>query len=103
MAIPNWIILMSTIASRAELEKLLADDVPYGDLTTEVLGIGGESGEMRFSARDPMIVALVEDAAAIIELAGCRVERRVSSGAALAQGAPILVAHGPAAGLLRRP
>jgi molybdenum transport protein len=101
MAIPNWIILMSTIASRAELEKLLADDVPYGDLTTEVLGIGGESGEMRFSARDPMIVALVEDAAAIIELAGCRVERRVSSGAALAQGAPILVAHGPAAGLLR--
>jgi molybdenum transport protein len=101
MAIPNWIILMSTIASRAELEKLIADDVPYGDLTTEVLGIGGESGEMRFSARDPMIVALVEDAAAIIELAGCRVERLVSSGAALAQGAPILVAHGPAAGLLR--
>jgi molybdenum transport protein len=92
---------MSTIASRAELEKLLADDVPYGDLTTEVLGIGGESGEMRFSARDPMIVALVEDAAAIIELSGCRVERLVSSGAALAQGAPILVAHGPAAGLLR--
>jgi molybdenum transport protein len=92
---------MSTIASRAELEQLLADDVPYGDLTTEALGIGGVPGTMRFTARDSMIAALVEDAAAIIELAGCRVELLVWSGAALAPEAPILVAQGPAAGLLR--
>ena len=31
---------MPTVASRAELEQLLADDVPYGDLTTDALGIG---------------------------------------------------------------
>jgi hypothetical protein len=31
---------METMASRAELERLLEDDVPYGDLTTEALGIG---------------------------------------------------------------
>ncbi len=90
-----------TVASRAELEELLADDVPYGDLTTDALGIGAAAGIMQFTARDAMVLALVEDAAAIIELAGCRVELFASSGASLGQGSPILTAHGPASALLR--
>lgn len=92
---------MATVASRAELERLLEDDVPYGDLTTEALGIGKAVGVMRFAARTPMVLALAEDAAAIIELSGCEVELFAASGAALGQGAPILEARGPAAGLLR--
>lgn len=92
---------MTTIASRAELEQLLADDVPYGDLTTDALGIGAASGSMQFTARDPMVLALAEDAAAIIELAGCKVDLRAASGATLDRGAPILTAHGPASALLR--
>jgi molybdenum transport protein len=90
-----------TVASRAELEELLADDVPYGDLTTDALGVGAVSGSMQFTARDTMVLALVEDAAAIIELAGCRVELFASSGTVLEHGAPILTAHGPASALLR--
>ncbi|MBR1279340.1 ModD protein [Bradyrhizobium sp. AUGA SZCCT0283] len=90
-----------TVASRAELEALLADDVPYGDLTTDALGIGAVSGAMQFIARDAMVLALAEDAAAIIELAGCRVELFASSGSALEAGSPILTAHGPASALLR--
>jgi len=93
--------LTPTIASRAELEQLLADDVPYGDLTTDALGIGAAHGEMAFTARDSMVLALVEDAAAIIELAGGKAELHASSGDMLAQGSPILTAHGPAAALLR--
>ncbi|RTE92038.1 ModD protein [Bradyrhizobium sp. LVM 105] len=92
---------MAIVASRAELERLLEDDVPYGDLTTEALGIGTIEGVMQFAARSPMVLALVEDAAAIIALAGCEVELFAASGAALEQGAPILEARGPAAGLLR--
>ncbi len=92
---------MPIVASRAELERLLEDDVPYGDLTTEALGIGTSAGLMRFAARDPMVLALAEDAAAIIELAGCRVELDATSGTFLAPGAPILKASGPAAALLR--
>ncbi|WP_084251788.1 ModD protein [Bradyrhizobium sp. AT1] len=92
---------MVTVASRAELERLLEDDVPYGDLTTEALGIGAIDGVMQFTARSPMVLALAEDAAAIIALAGCEVELFAASGAALEQGAPILGARGPAAGLLR--
>jgi molybdenum transport protein len=90
-----------TVASRAELEQLLADDVPYGDLTTDALGIGAAAGLMQFTARDMMVLALAEDAAAIIELAGCRVEVFASSGTLLEPGSPILTAHGPASALLR--
>jgi molybdenum transport protein len=96
---PLWPV--PTVASRAELEELLADDVPYGDLTTDALGIGAVSGSMQFTAREAMVLALAEDAAAIIELAGCRVELFASSGSALASGSLILTAHGPAAALLR--
>ncbi len=90
-----------TVASRAELEQLLLDDVPYGDLTTEALGIGAMPGSMQFTARDRMVLALAEDAAAIIELVGCKVDLCASSGAVLEPGSPILTAHGPASALLR--
>lgn len=92
---------MPTIASRAELESLLAEDVPHGDLTTDALGIASLSGEMEFAARDVMVLALAEDAAAIIELAGCHVDLLASSGEMLSPGRRILIAHGPAGGLLR--
>ena len=42
-----------------------------------------------------------EDAAALIELAGCRVELFAASGAVLEKGAPILSGYGPASALLR--
>jgi molybdenum transport protein len=90
-----------TVVSRSELEALLADDVPYGDLTTDALGIGAAAGTMRFTARDAMVLALAEDAAAMIELVGCRVELFAASGSVLEPGSPILTAHGPAAALLR--
>ena len=92
---------MKPAASQAELERLLEDDVPYGDLTTEALGISEALGIMRFEARDPMVLALVEDAAAMIEQTGCRVELWAKSGDVLVPRAPILTAHGEAAALLR--
>lgn len=92
---------MATVASRGELEALLADDVPHGDLTTEALGLGAAAGTMAFAARDPMVLALAEDAAAIIELAGAAVTLHARSGEALERGAPILTAQGAAPALLR--
>ncbi|ABD05766.1 modD protein [Rhodopseudomonas palustris HaA2] len=88
-------------AATTELERLLDDDVPHGDLTTELLGIGGEAGVMAFTARDPMVLALAEDAAAILRLCGCEVELLAATGTKLAPGAPILIARGAASGLLR--
>jgi molybdenum transport protein len=86
---------------RAELERLLFDDAPHGDLSTETLGIAGRPGLMTFSARNAMVAALIAEAAAILEMAGARVEPCVEDGQALAPGAKILRAHGPAGALLR--
>ena len=64
-------------------------------------GIGDAPGTMTFSARGPMVAAAVEDAARLLALAGCTVETFTASGVALAAGAPILAAHGPAGALHR--
>jgi molybdenum transport protein len=92
---------MPTAATRAELEAMIYDDVPHGDLTTEALGIGAALGVMEFTARDPMVLALTEDAATIIELCGCEVELMAASGDSLKPGDRILSARGSAAALLR--
>jgi molybdenum transport protein len=94
-------IPMTSAASRTELEQLVADDTPYGDLTTYALGIDNIPGRMAFLARGGMIVAEAESAATILEIAGCRVKLVTASGAALAPGAPILFAEGPAGTLHR--
>lgn len=92
---------MMPAASRTELEELVADDTPHGDLTTAVLGIASVPGRMEFRARGPMIVAEAESAAAILEITGCRVKLAAVSGTALSPGACILVADGPAGALHR--
>jgi molybdenum transport protein len=85
----------------AELDALLADDVPLLDLTTHVLQIGARAGRMSFSARNDMIVACVEEAARIIARTGATVSLLVKSGDRLPAKAPILTAEGDAAALLR--
>lgn len=92
---------MALAASCTDWERLVADDTPYGDLTTQALGIGAAPGRMAFCARDTMIVAEVESAAAILELTGCRVTSETQSGAALTPGCLILTAEGPAGSLHR--
>jgi molybdenum transport protein len=92
---------MVSAATRTELEQLLADDVPFGDLTTDALEVGNCAGEMAFFARDPMVVAEAESAAAILKIAGCRVSLATQSGTALAAGAPILTAADTASALHR--
>jgi molybdenum transport protein len=86
-------------ASRTDLEELVADDVPYGDLTTLALGIASVPGRMEFCARGAMVVAEAESAAAILEISGCRVKLTAASGSALSPGACILVAEGSASAL----
>jgi molybdenum transport protein len=86
---------------REKLERLLYDDAPHGDLTTELLDIGGQVGLMSFSARNAMVLALSAEAAVILEMAGAGVEVFHADGEALPQGAEILRAQGPASTLLR--
>ncbi len=84
-----------------ELETLLADDVPYGDLTTDLLGLEDARGRMDFFARGAMVLALAEAAERILQIAGAEVVLHARSGDSLPAGAPILTARGPAPTLLR--
>jgi|GEM_PF-3189468 len=54
------------VLSAEALRALLAEDAPYGDLTTEALGLDESPGTIRFAARQDMTVAAIEDAAALL-------------------------------------
>lgn len=79
-----------------ELERLLREDVPYGDLTTSALGIGALPGKISFAARAAMTVCGSEEAARMFERAGCRVRLFAPRGTRIAIGAPLLEAEGSA-------
>jgi molybdenum transport protein len=83
----------------AFLDRLLAEDVPNGDLTTLALGIGGAPGRMEFRARDDMVVAGIEIAADMIGRAGADAWVLVPSGSKAEAEALLLSANGPAAAL----
>lgn len=84
-----------------QLEKLLREDAPHGDLTTEALGISGRLGTIRFVARAAMVVAAIDQAAAMLRLAGGAIDRQARAGDTAAAGDCLLEGSGLAEGLLR--
>lgn len=84
-----------------QLRSLLNDDVPLGDLTTFLLGIGAKRGVITFSARQPMVVAGSEEAGRLLALEGAELSTLTASGTRLPTGAPILRAAGSASALHR--
>lgn len=91
---------MMPLISDAEIDRWLAEDIPFGDLTTHALGIGEQPGRMVFKAREAMVVAASEEAARLLARVGCTVDVLGPSGRAVEAGASLLVATGPAAALL---
>ena len=83
------------------LEKLLAEDAPYGDLTTDALGIGNECGRISFAARNAMVVAAIEEANVILGLAEVDASLKVRSGDAVEPGTLLLTGEGSARALHR--
>lgn len=81
------------------VDRLLAEDVPNGDLTTLSLGIGTMPGVMEFRARGDMIAAGMEIAADMIARAGADASAVVPSGSRVDAGTILLAARGPAAAL----
>lgn len=82
------------------LQSWLSEDAPFGDLTTQSLGIGTAPGHMSFAARNAMVLALAPEAARLLELAGAKVEMQTGDGSHLAAGDIILTATGRAQALL---
>ena len=84
-----------------DLERLLREDAPYGDLTTEALGIAGRNGTLRFVARAKMVVAAIDEAAALLRLAGVAIGAQAAAGDIAAPGDCLLEGVGRADALLR--
>jgi molybdenum transport protein len=95
------LIYVSNSLSDTELLRLLADDVPFGDLTTDSLGMGALLGYVVFQARQPMRLCAIEEAARLFELAGANTAILLPSGSDAVTGDVLLRATGSAAALHR--
>lgn len=87
--------------SDAQLDSWLEEDVPYLDLTTEVLGITSQWGRMSYRTRHQTVIACAEEAGRVLERCGAQVSEVVKSGTVLEAGEVMLSATG-AAGVLHR-
>lgn len=76
-----------------EIDKLINDDLPYGDLTTDILDLSG-SCEVEFIARQDLVVCATEEAKRVFERFDILVEGFVPSGALLKKGDFLLKARG---------
>ena len=66
-------IPMPSALDDAQLLALLAEDVPFGDLTSETLPLSTVTAGLTFAARQPMTACGIEEAARLFELAGAAV------------------------------
>lgn len=82
--------------SDARIEDLIAEDVPYVDLTCEVLGLGDELGEMEYFTREDCVLAGTEIAARIMGKLGCTVVASEPSGSRLSAGDSFMTVRGTA-------
>ena len=79
---------MMTIADDG-LRRWLAEDDPYGDLTTRTLEIDNRKGHITFAARQPMVAACSEEAARILQLAGAHPADVTASGTDIPTGVKV--------------
>ena len=84
-----------------ELARLLGEDLPYGDLTTDALGIGKHAAVACFRARFAMTVCAVEEAARLFVLMGAAPTVLCPSGSVVEAGTAVLEVRGSASALHR--
>ena len=85
--------------SDARIDAFIAEDVPYIDLTCEVLGIGNEPGEMEYFTREECVLAGTDVARRIMGKLGCTVVSSASEGDRLQPGQAFFTVRGGAADL----
>lgn len=81
------------------LDNLIKEDIPYLDLTTTVLGIGGRGGRITFTSREDTVLSGIEEAVRIFGKLGIKVCHYLPSGTRVASQTLLLAGEGSAAGL----
>ena len=90
---------MNVFIPDGRIDQFILEDMPYIDLTAEVLGIGEEPGEIEYFTREDCVLTGAEEAARVLGKTGARVVWSRRSGERLAAGEPFLRAEGTAAAL----
>jgi molybdenum transport protein len=83
----------------SDLERFIEEDVPYGDLTTHLLGIGDRHGSISFVTREETVLCCTEEAGRVLEKCGCTVTMSTPSGTIMPAGTEFLRAEGAASSL----
>lgn len=83
----------------SEIERFIEEDLPYGDLTTHLLGMSDLAGRIVFATREETTLCCTEEAAAVLRTCGATVTSCAPSGTRLPAGSEFLVAEGPARAL----
>lgn len=90
---------MITCIPDSDIERFMEEDLPYGDLTTHLLGIGERAGRILFSTREKTTLCCTEEAARVLGKYGAAVTICLPSGTDLAPGIAFLAADGKAQAL----
>lgn len=78
------------------IDEFIAEDVPYVDLTTEILGIGDKPGEMEYYTREDCVLAGGEVVRRVMDKLGCSVVSCERDGERVAAGEAFMVVQGRA-------
>ncbi|EHQ89686.1 ModD protein [Desulfosporosinus youngiae] len=81
------------------IDRWIKEDVPYLDLTTLTLGIGGTKGTITFKAREFTVLSGVEEVLRIFNRLGIRQIRSLPSGSIVNKGDIFIEAEGLASNL----
>jgi molybdenum transport protein len=82
-----------------DIERFIKEDVPYIDLTTLVLGIGGQPGKAQYYCRENAIICGTEEALRIFEKLGVHANKSCPSGTPVSPDECFLDVEGDAANL----
>lgn len=90
---------MSVRVPRSRLEYFICEDVPYFDLTCQVLGIGEQRGEMEYFTREACVVAGCEVVAGMAGELGLEVVWSVKDGNQVHAGGSLMRVQGASSAL----
>ncbi|BBO84814.1 ModD protein [Desulfosarcina ovata subsp. sediminis] len=83
--------------TESEIDQLIEDDVPLGDMTTGMMNLSGKKAKITLLARNPMVACCTEEAVRLYRKVDLKVHHAVASGTELNPGDPLISAEGDAA------
>ena len=82
--------------TESEIDQLIEDDVPLGDMTTGLMNLSGKRATITLVARHPLVACCTEEAVRLYRKVNLEVRHAVPSGTALNTGDALLSAEGEA-------